>query len=319
MWKFLQTSALFLCWTTLACASNRSGSPPSQKGGLIDLAAADSTTPTVEGVLAEVPDRELRIEADCRTEAGFRSAVVYGHGVAIWNRQVQLWLSALDVERLIEAVRRHDFISMREQYGGKDDPGPVDKLGLELICRVRLSSGAVDKQVVQLAGGLQHGPLFVLAEEIFAVLEGASAAGASAISLAEGLAKIAAGALAPEVLMVSFLEQPERPSEGGESRRLSIAGGRLEIVDEEGVTARWLAVEEISALAGELAAARPEDWPGNLYSESYIDVSVAVLGFERNVQARGFASINATTHGEPQRRFNHLLRQLRRLRANADR
>lgn len=313
MCQFLPCLSLLLLLATLGCVSPKMTSQISRPGGVNGVEERLWSPAALAEALAARPDRELRIATDCRSESGFVSAVIYGHGVAIWDRRAQTRLEQREIPRLLEAFRTHDFAGMRELYGGAADPAPHTEVGLELICRVEVARGKLVKQVVQLSEGRQHAPLFALAEEILDAVAAERGRGVGAASLAEGLAKLSAGELAPEVLELRFLEQAERPGEGGESRQWTLRGGQLADGSGEPSAERFLESEEIATLARELVAAEVESWPGNLFSDTYIDFSVAVLSHEKNVQARTFAGMDDSTHGEHQRRFERMLTQLRAL------
>ena len=67
-----------------------------------------------------------------------------------------------------------------------------------------------------------------------------------------------------------------------------------------------LTQEVLSRLAEMLSNHEVEDLPVNLYATHYTDLSVLVLNREKNVQARQFAGMTPTTHGERQTDFEKI-------------
>ena len=92
---------------------------------------------------------------------------------------------------------------------------------------------------------------------------------------------------------------------------LRIVGRRLEVerdADAAGAAARRrLSDGEYKRVLAALAAARPQEWPPNLYDSGYIDLRVRALNHERSVQARTFAGMTPDTHGAQQRAFAALV------------
>jgi hypothetical protein len=246
--------ALSLVSLTLAACGAHSRPATVAAPGRAAAAATDPVGRALDRALAQGRWRDLRIEVECRGDAGLRSATVFASGVAIWDRRRQATLPREGVLALLGAFRRHGFSALEERYGGRGDPagkspgeggaprpeagdtgaaaplsGRVPRAGaaaLELLCRVRLALDGVGKQVFQLAGGRQSAELRALAEEVLAAVEEVGRAGEGASGLAEGLAGVAEGRLAPETLMLQVLEEPERPGEGGEGWSLALEAGR---------------------------------------------------------------------------------------------
>lgn len=314
--------------------------PPIRRGALpvlllaLCLAACSSGVPRPAGVagpgaepgaaepaggLAQALDRaargdwqDLRIDAECQTDDGWRSATVLGNGVAIWNRQRQITLGRERIAALVESFRRHGFAGLRESYGGKGDPAPESPpaLAVELICRVRLALDGQVKEVHQLSEGRQSPGLRDLAHEILAAAE-AGGGGIGAASLTEGLEKIARGELAPEVLSLQILRQSEEPGSQERGWLLRINAGRAEIqpypsAEDGEVRTLPLSRGDLTHLAQTLAEARLEEMPANLYAPEYTDLVVEVLNRKRSLQARRFADVTPQTHGEKQARFDRL-------------
>jgi len=66
-------------------------------------------------------------------------------------------------------------------------------------------------------------------------------------------------------------------------------------------------------LALVLADLDPAAMPVNLWASVYTEVAIEVLNHRKSVQARGFAGLEPTTHGDLQQRFDALVRTLVRL------
>jgi hypothetical protein len=260
----------------------------------------------MERALGDVVKRrtwtDLRLDTECRTEEGLRSATVYGSGMGVWNRAQQLTMKRQDVLALLREIAAAGFPRMRETYGEAGDE-------TELICRIRLDLDGASKQVHQLSTGPQSRELKRLAERILEKAEEAGRAGPKVSSLTEALEKIAGGGLAPELLTISVLRQREAPG-ATDGWTLLLEGRNLALSRqgpgaEEPRTVR-LASAEVAALAGQLAAIRLEELPANLWAAEYTDLEIRVLDQRRSLQARQFAGMTPATHGELQQRFDRL-------------
>jgi hypothetical protein len=139
------------------------------------------------------------------------------------------------------------------------------------------------------------------------VAEEAGRAGPSAPSLTAGLAAIAHGELAPELLTIHVLRRSEASGPAtGWRFRLEDDRVTLELGAESRPRTFRLEAAEVAALAGRLAAASPEDLPGNLWAPDYTDLQIGVLNHVQSIQARQFAGMTAATQGERQQRFDRL-------------
>jgi hypothetical protein len=261
----------------------------------------------LERALGEALNRrdwnDLRIDTECRTEEGLRSATVFGSGVGIWNRERQLVLPRESVLALLRELAASGFPRMPETYG--EGEGEV-----ELICRIRLDLDGASKQVHQLAEGPQSPALKRLTGRILEAAEKAGRSGPGASSLTDGLEKIARGELAPELLMVYVVRQSEAPGAvagwelGLEGSKASLL--RYPLAEDAQPATLHLEAGQIADLAADLAAARLEELPVNLWAPEYTDLTVTVLNRKRSFQARQFAGMTPTTHGEAQQRFERL-------------
>jgi hypothetical protein len=191
---------------------------------------------------------------------------------------------------------------------------------MELTCRVHVLLDGTEKQAQQIAEEGESSVLKALADRILAAGEGPGPSGVTVGSLQEGLEGVAGGALAPELLTLQLLRQPENLNAGDGGWMLRVEGGeaRLSLVSNAGWTMPRrlrLTAAEVADLARAIAAARPADLPGNLYSSSYQDLQIGVLNRTKSVQARQFAKMTPETHGEKQERFDRLVAVLEALQA----
>jgi hypothetical protein len=278
--------------------------------------AADAKT--LEQILRETLARriwsDLRLDADCKIPAGYRYATLFTSGVGVWNRERQFKLSREEVLGLLRDLAVSDFPRLRERYG----EGEERDAEVELTCRVRLELNGVAKEVQQLSRGEQSAALKRLAERILGVAEAAGRSGKGAPSLTAGLDGIARGELAPELLSLQVVRQPETAGDA-EGWTLNLSGLRATIERDpapEGETPLSIELQpsEVAELAGRLAAARLEELPANLWAPEYTDLSVVVLNHRRGLQARRFAGMTPETHGERQQRFDRLWEVLEALR-----
>lgn len=297
----LLSAAALLGLALAGCA----GSPRSGAG----VAATDGGAAALERALDAAVARgtwsDLRLDTECRTEGedALRSAVVFGSGVGSWNRQRQLELSREKVLALLRELKASRFPRMRETYGEGEEE-------VQLICRVRLDLDGFTKQVAQLSTGEPFHELTRLAGRILETAEEAGRNGPAAASLTDGLEKIGRGELAPELLVLNVLRQKEGVG-AAEGWKLGLEGAKASLerfpaADGEAPRTVRLGRADVAAIAGQLAAARLEELPVNLWASEYTDLEVRVLGGKRSLQARPFAGMTPTTHGELQQRFDRL-------------
>jgi hypothetical protein len=140
----------------------------------------------------------------------------------------------------------------------------------------------------------------------------------SAESLKEGLEKLSRGVLVPETFRLILNRKPELRDQGGDGSGFLL---RLEGLTATAKTftrgegygdtrALELDAEELKELASTLATVDPAGLPINLYASDYTDLTVEVLRFRKNVQARQFAGVEPATHGDSQKTFDQLYETL---------
>jgi hypothetical protein len=264
---------------------------------------------------------ELRIESGCRSDAGFVSVELFGNGVGIWNREAQFRIPEAGLRSLLVALREADFAGMRDSYGGKGDPIEPGHQAPRVTCRVRLGVDGLRKQVVQLQGGRQSEELKRLANRILEECRAPARSGVRADDLGDGLNKVAEGALAAEAFHLLVNRRGEDAAAAGENWLLRVDGNRASLSRQprSGGPAAPLLLElqreDLARLARQLGASELGALPANLYAPLYTDVTVAVLGRRKQIQARRFAGLTPASHGEKQRRFDLLFEELNQLKS----
>lgn len=257
---------------------------------------------------------ELHVESACRSQGVLSSVELFGNGVGIWDGEAQFRLPPESVRTLLQAFRDADFAGMRESYGGKGDPVVPTQQAPRLACRVGLGIDGLRKRVAQLEGGRRSEALERLANRVLEECRDTARTGVRAADLADGLDKLARGELAAEAFHL-LVNRREDPGAGGAGWLLRIDGRRAAlsprtVAGHAGARVVELPHEELARVARLLSASDLIGLPGNLYAELYTDVTVAVLRHRKQVQARRFAGMQPSTHGDGQRRFDALLEQL---------
>jgi hypothetical protein len=299
-----------------------------------DPELAPQVADALEAALAPGAARDdLRVFSECWLGDALYQVELFGSGVGVWNGERQFEVGEDRVTHVLELLREARFGDMREVYGEAvpdipipQDVPPADGSGAasatRVLCLVALRIGEVEKQTIQISKPPRSEELQALAESIFELIRGpAESGGVTADGLDDGLAKVADGTLAPETLAVLVQRKPEPRdvAAGAEGFLLRIDGGRATVrhLEETGGygPAERLDLDdaEIAALAARLAEARIGEAPPNLWAEHYTDVVVEVLDREQRIQARRFARMTPTTHGEAQARYDAAYRELEAL------
>ena len=265
----------------------------------------------------DAPGGPFHLLVDCSDEEGFRGLEVFPRGVAVWNGRSQVEFPTAVRVALLETLIRRNFPSLEASYGGREEPGSP-KAALRIICRVVLDIDGRHKSSLQFADGKQSPELGALAGELLDLAAPLAATGIVADDLSDGLAKVAAGTLAPETFGLRFVQLPEPGSDGTGSilrvedsviSRQPYAPGRsvgeAVKVDLEG--------GDFTALVSAIQKAGPETLPVNLWSEAYLEIGVSVLQHRRSIMARPFSRLSGQEGGEPQQRFDRLVAALREI------
>ena len=308
--------------------------PPSQNQG---ETSKEPTTPDEETIAMRaliersLTDPEVRrsfeLLTECRNETGMRAMRIWGEGLGIWRGSRQIQLTSDEVTGVLEHLHEASFAAFAPIYGGRrpDDPGerdrPDDGSAVLISCRIRVSLGGHSKESAQRAKGEQSEELKSLAEAILAIGEGAAQNGVEAGNLADGLEKVGRGELDPRVFRAMLHRKPaasETPEYG--------PGSLLRLEGREATTRRHdpdsgygqeivleLEAPVVRNLALVLAGFDPERMPVNLWAPVYTEVAIEVLDHRVSVQARQFAGLEPTTHGNLQTDFDGVVQTLFRL------
>ena len=277
----------------------------------ISAGAGEKTEPKVErpskmaAALHEAiehPDRypDLRIGIDGFLDDGVRSLTVYGRGLGAWNNELQIELSKKQVRKCLKLLEKYEFLSMPERIGSEEpaDPrGRVPAEGTQLIRSVTLVIAGMSQTVEQDNKAPESAPFREMVAEIVNVCRPSSSTGIASSDLADGLKKIADGALAPELLKISC-NAPQLRSltdQKGQGWILHLSHGVLTVTPQSlahgvGVPAgRTLTPPEIRNLARLLVTEEAASWPANLNLPGYLQLSIRVLNRHTDVMARQFA------------------------------
>jgi hypothetical protein len=318
---------LLACWFS-GCAATRvaetgvpDGGPAGRLEAALERAVDDSATRD-----------SLHLFVECRRERGAGSVELFGNGVGIWNGRRQFRAAAPVVTAALEALRDHGFAAMPETFGGKGSdlsqppkPGVRTQSGsaVQVVCRIEVEIAGFSRMVAQLGRGYQSPTFRTLALEILSLCEEPARTGVEAADLADGLTRLAAHDLAPETFHLLLNRRPEEASADGPGFLLRIDGLEVTVRPFDpssgyGTLLRMrLRPEELAGLAGELVRAGAQELPINLWADVYTDISLTVLGHEREIQARRFAGMEPSTHGEHQQSFDRIYASLGRLAARA--
>lgn len=314
----------------LGCASSGGTSNPTVEATTTTAQRTAATTPdaakleaALSRAVADPTEREdLHLLVNCIDDYGMRSAELWGNGVGVWGFRKQFELSEAEVTRVLETLQAADYPHLDRIYGGnRPDPRKRDEEGVfatRILCRVELALDGMFKQSAQVGKGYESLELKKLANDLLAICKSAGEAGVGATDLADGLEKMAGGDLAPEVLFVSLNRKPDVAGNMSGGYLLQISGGRaISRPDGAPDEALVLTLEpaELVALAAALSRHNLAAMPVNLYALDYTDLLVEVLDHDKRVQARQFAGMTPTTHGERQADFDAIYAALEDIQA----
>lgn len=253
----------------------------------------------------------LRVRVDWSRNGTMTAAEMYSSGAGIWNDQRAFRMSNPEIAAVARLLRDARFANMAERYGEMEEDF------LKINGKISVSAADAGKSVIQLERGPQSDELATLAAALLARAENASRDGATADSLADGLAKIAAGALPAEALRLTAQVRE------GSGFLVHIRGGEAVARGfdaKSGYTApRRLALPaaDLAELAALLQALDPASLPADLFAPEYVELRVEVLGKSADRQARPYAGVTAATHGARQAQFDRVIDALRRVAGRA--
>lgn len=269
----------------------------------------------------------LELLIECRDQTGMNAMRVWGDGLGVWQGKRQFHLAAKEVAAVLERLHFADLAGFAPIYGGpkQEDPRehdrPDDGSAILIVCRIRVSLGGQIKESAQRAKGEQSEELRALAESLLAIGETAARNGVEAADLLDGLEKVGRGELDPRVFRVMLHRKPtaEEIGESGPGFLMRVEGQEVTTHlhhPESGYgqeIALHLDASALRNLALVLAELDPAAMPVNLWAPVYTEVAIEVLDHRQSVQARRFAGLEPTAHGELQESFDALVRTLVRL------
>ncbi len=270
--------------------------------------------------------RELDLVVECQRDGRLETLQIWGSGVGVWQGSRQFRLPREEIGAILDELLRDGFAAMSPVYGGPPDSIQLSaegSQGTRIVCRMVLELDGHVKQVAQRMRGEQSAELKRLAGGILDRCRDRGLGGVAAESLADGLAKLTTGTLAPETLRIIVQRKPEGTAASADDR-----GWLLRIHGYEATaraTARSagygepmvvrLGEKELQSIVTRLAANGVHDLPINLWAEQYTDLLIEILGHRKSIQARRFAGLEPDTHGAAQERFDAVLGALRELSA----
>jgi hypothetical protein len=244
------------------------------------------------------------------------SVEVFGSGVGIWDSSRQFGVPKDAIRRMLALLRDAGFAAMpsaRDGEEGSAGQGPrLPRPGTEVACQVTLEVDGHEKTVVQLRKGDPSEDLRELAGALLALSRGPAEGGFTPAGLADALARVASGELAPELLRLSVQRKPAAGQSGSgfvlsvrrqhaEARPFTPGGGPGEPRRVR------LDAQEVRDLASLLVQDRVPSLPVNLWSDVYTDVEVSVMRWGKSIQARRFDGLKPDAQGDRQKAFEHLV------------
>lgn len=267
--------------------------------------------PLAELAAGKRDPKTLRIEVLWVIAGTNRESVrLFGNGVCIWNERAQVRLSPSEVLSIAGALKEARFGAMPSMIGEETDL-------LKLRGKMAVSIAGKTKEVAQLADGDQSEAFSRLVSGILDPARKRAASGATASSLADALARLSTGAIAPEALRLSAVHRPDKPDavrgwllqmEGRQASARPYSGGgyggekRLELSDAE-----------VRSLLGAVRESGPESLPSNLYASDYTELRIEVFQWSHDLLARRSANVTAQTHGDKQKAFDRVIGILAKL------
>ena len=131
--------------------------------------------------------------------------IVYGSGVGVWARTRQFHFTEKQMLKALKLLDRAGFASMPDRVKGPK-PAHIEEGGepdsTMIVRAVTLTIGGLSKTVIQDNKAWKLESFEKLREKLVKIFRKAARQGIEASSLDDGLAKVASGELAPEVLQV---------------------------------------------------------------------------------------------------------------------
>ncbi len=259
------------------------------------------------------PAVPFELDTHCSDKQSRRALTVFRGTTAIWNGQTQILLGADDRRALLELLLASGFSEFDARYG-EAKKADKQEAPLRVSCRVHLTISGLTKSSLQEFMGEASPGLLDLAHALLDRVEPLSESGTTAVSLEDGLNKLADGVLLPEMLELRLLDLPDDAAtagvilrvSGGDISRQQYRPGKLvgDVVEDT--------IDECSMRNVVAALREAEVWnlPRNLKHAGTAELDVSVLGHRHNTQAR---TSYARVDGDLQSRFEQLLSRLETL------
>ena len=234
------------------------------------------------------------------SESHLASCKCWGNGVGLWDRSTQFHLSKSETLEVVKAVKTARFGSLDDSL-----PEEGDSEG-----RIRVHVGTAFRTVWQMKDkepGARD--LAKLATTVLGLCEKAKEHGVTMANTQDGLEKLAKGTLSPEALEVVFKRKTDHPAAGVEPEDWLVQINGKQVLDRVATKDKSNPRRELSAVLSEkeyrellalLVAANVPKLPESLYATQYSNLRVVVLNKTRNIQARQFAEMSPTQHGQDQ-------------------
>ena len=237
------------------------------------------------------PSVPIGLEVSCSGERGLRQFRVYPDGVAFWNNEVQVPVTAEVRNGLLQDLLEVDYASFEPHYGGGNEEEEFDG-PVRVTCQIDVRVSDHRKQVVQERDGEQFAPLRALADTLLDRGEALAPSGIRVTGLEDGLAKLGSGELAKEALGLRFLYLPGDESTIG--LLVQIEDGRLVSrryrpgVELQSAAPQALTAGTLAKVVDALNLAKFWNLPVNVQADDHYQVYLNVLRFRSTVIARPF-------------------------------
>ncbi len=277
------------------------------QGGTALAAEPASLTAALEDARTN-PEKPFELRVDCTDQDGRRSLQVIQGTVAVWGNERQLLLTDDDRGKLLDTLIDAGFAGFEARYG-ETRKAEKQEAPLRVSCRVRVVLDGLEKSSVQVMDGEQSDELLGLARDLLDLVEPLADAGVTADSIEDGLGKLAAGALAPEVLELRMVRLPDAGTDPG-GWILRIAGGQVSHQPYTpgsvvGYTeTRDLSAEEVRGIVAALRESEFSTLPINVRATGLIEIELGVLGRRKTVAGRPTFRAAST---EAEARFKRLV------------
>ncbi len=276
-------------------------------------ARLDQADPFAAGLDARIAGRsspaDFRIDVSWPTKPDLMASCrIWGDGVGLWNRQAQFRVDAARVVELMKAVRRARFGTFPSEVG-EEEGGEKEIRG-----RITVTVGDVTRSVAVIGDEKPDEELEELARAVLVAGEPAASRGVRIGNLREGLEKLAAGTLSPEVFEVLAQRTTDHPEEGGSAETwLLVVSGR-QARDRVGPRGSRplservlrLSAKETSQIVALLLANDVGSLPKNLPAAQRSRLRVQVLNRVATIEARHYSGKGPAASADARERFDRL-------------